>query len=210
MVEDYKRRIAEEKEARKFFMIYEIEFYRQRVANAMQEKNLFDSVSYSMSNNELLAYWRLPAIFSNRQKGILFYLFPVFHKIRGALGYMQEVYRLILQDHITIEQSHRMKTISYNDDGFTLGQTSLAANSIIGKSYPYYYPDIIVRVKPGENKNMYDYLPGAKNIQIINKLNEYFIPLFCESEIKIETVITKWHLNRQEKNESRLGYSVSL
>jgi hypothetical protein len=210
MIDDYKQRVQEEKEARKFFSIYEMEFYRQRVANAMHEGNLLDSISYSMNDAELLSYWRLPHIFSNRQKGILFYLLPVFHKIRGALGYMQEIYRLILKQQVFITQSQSMQTLNYNSEAQGLGQIKLADNSILGNSYPYYYPAITVSIENLMQDELYDYLPGARNIQIVEKLNEYFMPVFCEAEIKVQGITKVWKLNREGKSESRLGYSAVL
>lgn len=210
MIDDYKQRVQEEKEARKFFSIYEMEFYRQRVANAMHERNLLDSISYSMDDAELLSYWRLPHIFSNRQKGILFYLLPVFHKIRGALGYMQEIYRLILQQQVFITQNQNMQTLNYNNYEQRLGQIILADNSIIGNNYPYYYPAVTISIENLAQEDISDYLPGAKNIQVVEKLNEYFMPLFCDTEIKVQGITKVWKLNREEKNESRLGYSAVL
>ena len=86
----------------------------------------------------------------------------------------------------------------------------LAANSIIGKRYNYYYPTIVVRIINLSKEKLIDYLPSGKNIHIIEKLNEYFLPLFCETEIKVEPEKSKWSLKADEKSESRLGYSIQI
>ncbi len=210
MVEEYRTRIIEEKEARKFFMIYEIEFYRQRMANAMHERVLTEAISYSMDDKEILSYWRLPAVFDNRQKGILFYLFPVFHKIRGSVNYMKEVYQLILSQEIKIMRSDKMQMLTYDNSDLKLGDMVLSANSILGNSYPYYYPSFQINIGHLPKAHFYDYLPGGKNLLIIEKLNEYFVPVFCEAEINIETEKRTWHLISDDKNDSRLGYSMYL
>lgn len=210
MVDDYRRRVAEEEEARQFFMIYEIEFFRQRIANALQERNLSEAIAYSMNDKEILAYWRLPAIFDNRQKGILFYLFPVFHKIRGSLPYMNEVYELILQQKINITRSEKLSELKYNNDALTLGNMILSLNSVVGDRYSYYHPSFIININQLGKNYFYDYLPGGKNLRIIQKLNEYFIPVFCETEVHIEKRSTHWKLNDRKKNENRLGYSMVL
>ena len=210
MVDEYRRRVVEEEESRKFFMIYEIEFYRQRIANAMQERNLAEAISYSMDDKEILSYWRLPELFDNRQKGILFYLFPVFHKIRGSIEYMKEVYQLILQQQINIVRSDKMEMMEYDDSALTLGNMVLSANSILGNSYPYYYPSFQINIGHLPKTFFYDYLPGGKCLRMIEKLNEYFVPVFCESEINIETVKNKWMLSVEDKNESRLSYSMYI
>ena len=210
MIKDYKERVQEEKEARKFFSIYDIEFYRQRIANAIHESHLLESISYSMNDSELLSYWRLPSIFSNRQKGILFYLFPVFNKIRGELSYMQEIYRLILKQQVYITPASSIKKLSYNNNELSLGIIILAHDSILGNSYNYYYPSIKVIIENLAQDELHDYLPGAKNIQVLEKLNEYFMPLYCETETIIKCTTQSWKLNRDQKSESRLGFSAVL
>ncbi len=210
MVEEYKMRVEEEKEARSFFMIYEIEFYRQRVANAVQERNLAEAVSYSMSDSEIVDYWKLPSFFSNRQKGILFYLLPLFHKIRGSVDYMKEVYGLILQKKVGISRSEKLKVLEFNSENMRLGNMVLSKDSVIGSSFPYYYPSFEITIRELEQDFFYDYLPGGRNWQIIEKLNEYFVPVFCETEIHIEKKTARWTLNDKQRNESRLGYSSVL
>lgn len=210
MVEDYRKRVAEEAEARKFFMIYEIEFYRQRIANALQERNLAEAVAYSMKDQEILAYWRLPAIFDNRQKGILFYLFPVFHKIRGSLQYMSEVYRMILQQEVRISRSAQPGMLRFPDSRNGLGNLSLALDSVLGNQFHYYYPAFVIDILRLEKKHFYDYLPGGRKIRILEKLNEYFVPVFCETELRIGKESANWILDDTLRNESRLGYSAMI
>ncbi len=210
MVEEYKARVEEEKEARKFFMVYEIEFYRQRVANAIQERNLAEAVSFSMSDSQIVEYWKLPSFFSNRQKGILFYLLPLFHKIRGSVDYMKEVYGLILQKKVDVSRSKNSKVLCYNNDDLRLGNIALSVNSVIGDSFPYHYPSFVITIEELEKEYFYDFLPGGKNWKIIEKLNDYFVPVFCETEIYIDKKKVKWILREGNKNESRLGYSSVL
>lgn len=210
MVDEYKARVEEEREARNFFMVYEIEFYRQRVANAMQERNLAEAVSYSMNDSQIVEYWKLPSFFSNRQKGILFYLLPLFHKIRGSIAYMKEVYSLILQTNVEIARSKSLPLLSYNNDKIRLGKITLSLDSIIGNGFQYPYPSFVITVLQLEQEDFYDFLPGGKNWKIIEKLNEYFVPAFCESEIIIDKKTVRWTLNDGHRNESRLGYSSVL
>ena len=210
MVNEYKARVEEEKEARSFFMIYEIEFYRQRVANAMQERNLAEAVSYSMSDSEIVEYWKLPSFFNNRQKGILFYLLPLFHKVRGSVEYMKEVYSLILQTNVDVSRSAGLKVLRYDNEQMRLGQMKLSVDSVAGDKFPYPYPSFIITVQQLGQDHFYDFLPGGRNWKIIEKLNDYFVPVFCETEINIEKKKVSWILSDGQKNESLLGYSSVL
>ena len=191
-------------------MVYEIEFYRQRVANAIQERNLAEAVSYSMSDSQIVEYWKLPSFFSNRQKGILFYLLPLFHKIRGSVEYMKEVYSLILQTDVVIFRSKFLPLLKYDNDKLRLGKITLSFDSVVGDCFHYPHPSFVITVPQLEQEHFYDFLPGGKNWKIIEKLNDYFVPVFCESEIIIDKKTVRWTLNDGHKNESRLGYSSVL
>jgi len=210
MVDQYRKRIEEEKEARKFFMIYEIEFFRQRIANAWQERHLQESISYSMRDNEILAYWKLPEIFDYRQKGILFYLYPVFHKIRGSLNYMNQVYSLIIQHPVSITRGLSLPVLGYPDNHLRLGSMVLSRNSVVGNSIQYSFPSFIIEVEALAKKDFFNFLPTGKMEKVISKLNEYFVPGFCEAEIRVEKQIVPWKLLDADPNESLLGFSTQL
>lgn len=209
MIEDYKKRVLEEKEARRFFSAYEIEFYKQRISNAIYEQKLIDSISYKMDNAEFLSYWGLPKIFNNRQKGILFYLFPVFHKIRGVIPYMQQVYEMILNQNISIEKTHFGK-LEFNKHISGLGNMRLSADSCLSGGYDNFLDTIVIRVLNVLPEKITEYLPGSTNLKILNKLNDYFVPFFCETEISILAKQNPFILSETDKNSSRLGYSLTL
>lgn len=210
MVDEYKQRLIEEADARKFFSAYEIEFYRQRIANEIQENNLIEAVSFSMNDAEILSYWKLPGLLDKRQKGILFYLFPVFNKIRGNVIYMQEIFRMILKYPINVTQCYDGKNYSYDDSTFTLGNIKLSVNSIVGIRTNYYYPIFNIEIGPLEGENINDFLPGGINLKIIDKLNGFFVPLHCDARVNVITQSNLWTLNNEVKNESRLGYSITI
>ncbi|MEI2758697.1 MAG: hypothetical protein V9G42_04580 [Bacteroidia bacterium] len=209
MIEDYKKRVLEEKEARRFFSAYEIEFYKQRISNAIYEQKLIDSISFKMDNAEFLSYWGLPKIFNNRQKGILFYLFPVFHKIRGVIPYMQQVYEMILNQNISIEKTHFGK-LEFNKHISGLGNMRLSADSCLSGGYDNFLDTIVIRVLNVLPEKITEYLPGSTNLKILNKLNDYFVPFFCETEISILAKQNPFILSETDKNSSRLGYSLTL
>ena len=86
----------------------------------------------------------------------------------------------------------------------------LSSDSIIGNRYDYYYPTITVTVGPVSKEKLFDYLPEEKNMRIIEKLNQYFMPVYCETEVIIEEYKYAWTLGADKKNDSRLGYSMAL
>jgi len=209
MAEDYRKRMQEEKEIRLFFSAYEIEFYKQRIANAKFEQELTESLSFKMDNKEFLSYWGLPKLFNNRQKGVLFYLFPVLHKIRGVLAYMQPIYEMILNQKIVIDNSS-YKKMDFNAELPALGEMRLSADSCLSGGYDSIYETYVIKVLDVSPDLIVDYLPESANIRIIEKLNEYFVPFFCETEILVFGNNSFILTEAMDSSAPRLGYSLSL
>lgn len=209
MAEDYRKRMQEEKEVRRFFSAYEIEFYKQRIANAKFEQELIESLSFKMDNKEFLSYWGLPKLFDNRQKGVLFYLFPILHKIRGVLAYMQPIYEMILNQKIVIEKSP-YKKMDFNAELPALGEMRLSADSCLNGGCDSIYETYVINVVDVNPERIVDYLPNSSNMRIIEKLNEYFVPFFCETEIMVAGVRSLKLTESSDIAAPRLGYSLSV
>lgn len=209
MAEDYRKRVLEEKEVRLFFSAYEIEFYKQRIANAIYEQALTNSISYKMDNVEFLSYWGLPKIFNNRQRGVLFYLFPVLHKIRGVIAYMQPIYEMILNQKIVIEKT-AISEMEFDKEIPMLGEMHLSADSCLSGGCNSIYETYVIKVKDLEPRQIVDYLPNSVNIRIIEKLNEYFVPVFCETRIVVNGNSSARLSEAMSHDAPRLGYSLSL
>jgi hypothetical protein len=209
MVDEVKVRLKEEEDARKFFFAYEIEFFKQRLANEWQERKLLETITYSMDDEKILSYWNLPELFDERQKGILFYLLPVIHKIRSHLNLMEETYVAILKDKVKISKSQAKMT--NQDSGLnlnTLGNSILSTNFILGKRNYNIYENILIEVGPVHIERIFDYLPGGRNRKIIGHLDSLFMPVHVESEVNVLVQKEEWHLQSKNKNSSRLGYSA--
>lgn len=209
MIESYKRRLQEEKDARLFFLAYEVEFYKQRINNARFEQSLLESIFYKMKDNEVLSYWNFPKIFNDRQKGILFYIMPILHKIRGIIPQMESIYKLITLQNITIELTYKGR-YDFNNKEYSLGKWTLSANSILRGGYNHYLPKYIIHANNISTDEILNFLPGSSGYQIIEKLNQYFIPFHSEAEIVIHANSTPFILKAENANYSRLGYSLEI
>jgi hypothetical protein len=210
MVKEVRERIKEEQNARDFFFAYEIEFFKQRISVEWHEQNALDTITYSMNDETFLNYWELPSYFNSRQKGILFYLLPVFHNIRGRLGIMQETYKTILMNDVIIRNiGLNSENLEFFHPHNILGDTRLSIKSILGSRADAIFDTIQVEIINLPAEKIFEYLPGGINRRVIKHLNSLFMPLHAETHLKISPQKNKWIISPKDKNTSRLGYSTS-
>lgn len=210
MAEEVKLRLKQEKEARDFFHIYEIELYNQRISIEWNERKLLETISITMDDEDFLTYWELPVIFNKIQKGILFYLYPIIDTIRGNIFLMEKTYSLILNEPVKISKAEASTKSINSIQGYNvMGKRNLGLDFVLGSQATPVYQTMIIEVGPVPSKDLIYYLRKGRGLRIIQQLNRFFLPLFLESEIRILTSQNIWEL-AIEKSGSRLGYSTSI
>ncbi|HRH66165.1 MAG TPA: type VI secretion system baseplate subunit TssG [Bacteroidia bacterium] len=209
MVEETRQRLEEEARARAYFFAFELEFFKHRLTIEFQEQKLLETISYTMDDEKMLLYWDLPNFMDQRQRGILFYLLPIVHKIRGSIHLMEEAYSTILKTPIKIVKDtfgHPGKKAGLKMN--VLGRMDLSVNSVIGDRDYDIFDCLRIEVGPVKAAAVYEYLPGGIGRKVLDHLNSLFLPVTIENKIQILTEKSQWRLNSDNRNESRLGYSV--
>ena len=210
MAEEVKIRKKEEREARDFFHIYEIELYYQRLAVEWHERSLIETISITMDDEDFLSYWELPSVFNKQQKGILFYLYPVIDSIRGNVSLMEKTYSLVLNEKVSMKIMQMSTRKMDSVKGFNLiGKGHLGLDLVLGSSATPVYQTLMIEVGPVSNQNLLLYLPRARNWMVLMELNRFFLPLFIEYKLKVIAEKGEWKLG-SEKAETRLGWNVNL
>jgi hypothetical protein len=210
MAEEVKLRKAEERQTRDFFAIYEMELYQQRLAVEWNERNLIETISITMDDDDFLSYWELPAIFNKVQKGMLFYLYPIIDKIRGNISLMEKTYELILGEKVVmyLTASVQGKTESVRGNN-KIGSKRLGLDLVLGSNSLPVYQTLMMEIGPVPNANLVQFLPRARNWMVVNELNRFFMPVFLESNIKVIAAELGWKLG-SEKGSTRLGWNVTI
>ncbi len=212
MVEEVKLRALEEENARNFFFAFETEFFRQRITNEWQERRLFDTITFSMDDEEMLSYLNLPSQLSKRQKGIMFYLFPIIYGIRADLNLMSAAYSVILRDDIEVVkelcQASDPEQGIFNNSG--LGNLQLSTSFTLGKSSSELFECYRFYVKLVDTSRIILYVPEGRNRRILEELHRYFVPLHVESDLVVQVPSHDWLMKKENPNESRLGFGMVL
>lgn len=212
MVEEVKIRAQEEENARNFFFAFETEFFRQRITNEWQERRLFDTITFSMDDEEMLSYLNLPAQLSKRQKGIMFYLYPIIYRIRADLKLMSAAYSVILRDEIEIKQGlgqapkPEPDMVMYSG----LGNVYLSTSFTLGRSSSELFECYRFYVKLEDTSRIILYVPEGRKRKILEDLHRYFVPLHVESDLFIQVPSHDWLMKKENPNESRLGFGMVL
>ncbi len=212
MVEEVKLRALEEENSRNFFFAFEAEFFHQRLTNEWQERRLFDTITFSMDDEEMLSYLNLPAQLSKRQKGILFYLYPIIYRIRADLKLMSAAYSVILRDDIEVEQdlcqapNPEHSTLLHSG----LGNFHLSTTFTLGRSSSELFECFRFFVKLEDTSRIILYVPEGRNRKILEDLHRYFVPLHVESDLVIQVPSHDWLMKKENPNESRLGFGMVL
>ena len=212
MVEEVKLRALEEENARNFFFAFETEFFRQRLTNEWQERRLFDTITFSMDDEEMLSYLNLPAQLSKRQKGIMFYLYPIIYRIRADLKLMSAAYSVILREDIEVVKELCQAPPPENSSSVNpgLGHINLSTTFTIGHSSAELFECYRFYVRPEDTSRIVLYVPEGRHRQIIEELHRYFVPLHVESDLVIQVPSHEWLMKKENPNESRLGFGMVL
>jgi type VI secretion system protein ImpH len=208
MVEETKQRILEEANARHYFFAYESEFFKHRIATEIQERKLLETITYTMDDEKILSYWDLPDFLDARQKGILFYLFPIIFRIRGSLSLMQETYSVILKQKVLLQKIEVNPKPQNTGLGLNkLGEMTLSVDSIVGDKNYSFSELVKISIGPVTKESLVNFLPGSGGMRIIDHLNSLFMPFNVETEVEILTSKNAWVLDSKDKKSSRLGFT---
>jgi hypothetical protein len=210
MADEVKVRKKEEKESRDFFHLYEIELYHARIAVEFKERKMIETISITMDDEEFLAYWSVPAIFNKKQKGILFYLYPIINSIRGNLELMQHTYNLFFEEDIEIKKVFLDEDIEHLHAQNKLGEFNISSDFVLGSTIKSVFEKALITIGPVAEDKIVNYIDRSRNMRILKQLNRFFMPLFFETEIVVHAEKTKFKLSTLDNDAVRLGMNSYL
>lgn len=213
MIEDVKKRRAEEKNARKFFTPFEAELNYLRTILELYENRLDKRTSYNDLTRIFCAEWKEFELLDNEQGIIWMHLLPLIHARRNDLVFIGEVLSLLFKIPVTaqLKMQHIRKAPIAEKMQLRLGEGGLGINTIIGSSFISDEEEIVISIGPADTDQLVNFMPGTPNAYIIDLAVSYLLPV--EAEVSIELVANE--VNRVAalgagSNSSYLGYTVYL
>ncbi len=210
-VAEIKRHRQEEKQARKFFLPLEQEFYRQRMLIAAEELHAQISPENAALHKLYLKFWNIATPLTPYQATVMLYLLPVAHFVAGNRLLTQQCFSLVLEHPVTINFVSSTSDDALKVDVPLLGETVLGKSFILGDTLEATYTAIALTLGPIPGHQLPDYLPGAKGITLVELLSGYLLPASSEvvMDVQVEEADAPFVLGAANE-QGRLGYTAVI
>lgn len=210
-LDEFRKQRIEEAEARKFFLVFEKEFYKCRTLTELEERKSIFGMSDEFSSDLFTSVWgelkEVPAIFHK----YLFQILPIAHLCRGDASLSAALLGFVLNEKVEITVSAdpvmRYNTSSANE----LGGRYIGMDFILGNYSPSYDPVYHVKIGPIHKNKLDAYMYNGDCKKVINFLMDYYIPFDADFEIELilEKESEKLFL-RDSENYCYLGFDSKI
>ena len=203
----------EEREARKFFLPLEQEFYRQKIYLEYQEQQVFQALAPgNQAFSFLRKLWNVPPDLPILQKFVFLYLGPHLHRIAGNLSLVQQCFELMLQVPLRITEEYREAVPLTEEDTTRLGDIRLGDRSVLGDTLEDPWPYMLLTLGPVSGEQLLAFLEQAAMDRLIHFLAGYLLTLGTEYEVRLEVrdEDQSFVLAEDVSFAGRLGYTTYL
>lgn len=200
----------EQTEARRFFLPFEQEFFRQRIRLELEERKLLSGFSNPMQRAIFDRFWTDVKGIEGEQEAVLFYLLPSAHKIAGNRAMMSSCFELVLQEQVSLEDGPSADVFN-SDETPGLGQAALGFDFVTEGTDEEDLPDLEVSIGPMDLENLPDYLEGGKKNNLLSILYSYFVP--AEMEVQTHILLkqaAEGFVLDDEDGSARLAFSTYI
>jgi type VI secretion system protein ImpH len=196
MIADVKLKREEEKNARTFFMPFEVELNHMRVTLELYENRLDKKTSYNDLSAIFGAAWEEFDYLDNDQRITWMHLLPVIKQKRNDVPFLRKLLPVLfgMPIQVVLNPSAINKTLIPEDLQFKLGGGDLGTDSIIGDSICSESEEIHLLIGPAEDDKLLKFLPGMQYKKLMDTVTSYLIPI--ESSLKFELI---------SKEENKIG-----
>lgn len=188
MIEEHKQFKEEEKEARKFFMPLEHEFFMYGVRVEQQERAIQHGFIKGQFPDALYRFWEISRMLPPHAQEVFMRIMPWVKHITGSIHYTKQVLELLVQKRV-IATTSRKERIGTKSSGFTLGDRTLGETTVSGRTYEddvLKWTFIITDLSPQECGL---FIPGASMRNVIDRFDEVFIPIYVDTQYEYETTV---------------------
>lgn len=213
MIEDVQFRRAEEKDARKFFMPFEVELNNLKTILEMYENRLDKKTTYSDLTRIFAAEWKEFELFDKEQSIIWMHLLPVIHQKRNDIVFLGQLLSVLFKTPVEVVLNTSNVKPKPIEEGmqFKLGSGALGINSIIGNSFETDEEEMVINIGPTDTHRLLNFMPGTAHSHIIDLAISYLVPV--ETEVRVNLIADQENRNGslgQDSENAYLGFTVYL
>ncbi len=212
-VREVEQNRREEKEARRFFLPVEQEFYRQKIALEHQEHAYFQSARPdSRASTFLRKLWNIPVDLSPAQQQGFLFLAPHLHRLAGRLPEVERCFALLLPVPVQLTQRYHPKEVLINLASVPLGEMTLGHDTILSDIIDDPWPYWQLMLGPMKGEQLRSFLEGGAMYRFIRWLSGYLLPAGVDYaiDIEVETDDQAFRLRDDTSFMGRLGHTTYL
>ncbi|MCX6252197.1 MAG: hypothetical protein NTX61_15790 [Bacteroidetes bacterium] len=216
MAIDSKRKKAEEKAIRTFFLPFENEIFLQRIFLEKEERNILYRFSESLFDEIFPEFWNLDKTLPKKLVTRFALILHLTHQIVGNLEMTARCLEVILDEDVTINHVYHNneKTItgkSLMKPSPTLGNCALGENFVAGEYKPDSDPVLEFVIGPLAHSSVEDYLENGSYKRFLDCFYRFFVPLEMDvaTMIRISEVQQDFVLHEQG-SKTFLGFNSTI
>lgn len=194
------------KEARKFFLPFELASYHPRIAAEQLEQKYTEQFPEFV--HKLWGLDEFSDLLDDRQRFLLCYLIPEAQRIVGNLKFTQLIFEAILRNQVQLNTIAPLDIEIPDTDKKSSATTSLGTNAILGNIFRDDIPALEICIYNVRGSQIELYLQNGKKRRLLEELLiSYFVPLDV-------AVVTRVEVRTEDfvavLNEAILGYNLKL
>ena len=214
IIDNIKKHRTEEKNARRLFLPFEAAINHLRIQMALFESRLDKGARHDDLVNLFKSHWGIFKHLDTAQSDIFLQVLPLIHDIRDDYEAAAIVFELLLSVPVKITGRVQGMVKSANPVFSSLNDTQLGINFTTGNAvYDGGEDEIVVTVGPISNKDLKQFMPGAKRGKILEMLCDYLLPVHVDITTDFELFDTEKGMRLADKENdfnSTVGLSTYL
>lgn len=176
IIEEIQIHRQQEKQARRFFSVFDTQIFSLKTLLSVKENRLDRSGRYLDLVSFFSPFWPVFDYLDLNQANFFLHFIPLFHQVRNNIRFMEKFAAVLLDIPVII--TTRTKTVTrYLKGGLTLGKNKLGVDFITGESFQEDEEELVVTVGPLSGEQIDRFMPGAPNEKILHYLFDYLLPV---------------------------------
>jgi hypothetical protein len=194
MVLEHKQFKEEEKQARKFFSPFELEFFSYSVEVEQEERKLLRSMLSGDFTQTFYDFWEIDQEIPKELSSVMVQVMPWANMIKGNLKTTAKVLELILHRKIEVKETI-VDTQNANGIGFMLNESCLCIDTILGNQYNESSVRWTFNILNLTAEDLKYYQENKVFKKFMNRFEEIFIPLEVEVSFQFEPSFASYETN---------------
>jgi len=204
-----KKKREQESSARKFFAPFENQFFEIQTTLELIERQTFES---AINEDLMHTFFEKQEVFemlSPIQKAKLNFFFPLAHKFRGKVDFIEFMFCSIFQKEITCS-TKRKQTNAYFEYFSFIGEAVLGVNSIVDNYLTESTEICQINIHNLKHEEVLEFMPGEINHSLILHILRFFVVEQMEIEIFVNFAPLQDYTVLGNEDPSFIGYNTVL